>query len=265
MELYHLSRGTTPLLLSMPHDGTAVPQPIAARMTEAALRLPDTDWHVSRLYAFAAGLGAGVMRPVHSRYVVDLNRAPDGAELYPGADNTGLCPETCFDRSPVYRAGRAPDGEEVTARRELYWRPYHVALQEELLRLREAHGVALLYEAHSIRSEVPRFFAGRLPDLNLGTAGGASCAAGLERRLAAVLAEVRDFSHAVNGRFRGGYITRAYGEPRHRVHAVQLELSQRTYMDETHPFTYREPLAARVQPVLRRLLEAMLAWAEVRD
>lgn len=261
MDAYDLSEGRTPLLVSMPHDGTEVPEWIAARMTDEARRLPDTDWHVSRLYDFAAALGATVLRARYSRYVVDLNRPPDGRALYPGASETELVPITCFDRSPVYRPGETPGPEEVAERVERYWKPYHGALERTLERLRAAHGIALLYDAHSIRSEVPRFFAGRLPDLNLGTAGGASSAADLRDRLANVLAGASRFTHAVDDRFKGGYITRRYGRPGEAVHAVQLELSQATYMEEAYPYRYREDLAERVRPVLRALIERALEWA----
>jgi len=260
-DTYRFEAGRTPLLVSMPHCGTQIPEDIAARMTGAARRLPDTDWHVDRLYAFAAARGASVLRAAYSRYVIDLNRAPDDSALYPGADNTGLCPTTCFDHAPVYRPGAAPDADEVAARRERFWRPYHARLAQALEDLRARHGVAVLYEAHTIRSRVPRFFQGTLPDLNLGTASGRSCAPALRGRLAGVLATAAQYSHVVDGRFQGGYITRAYGDPACGVHAVQLELAQRTYMDEAYPFTYREERAARIQPVLRRVLEAALAWA----
>ncbi len=261
MEVYRFSPGETPLLVSVPHAGTHLPEPVAERMTEAARRLPDTDWHVDRLYEFAADLGAGVLVATHSRYVVDLNRPPDGRPLYAGADNTELCPLTLFDRAPVYRPGGEPDEAEVAARRERYWRPYHDKLADELARLRRAHGVALLFDAHSIRSRVPRFFAGRLPDLNLGTAGGSSADPGLESGLAAVCENAEGYRSVLNGRFTGGHITRRYGDPAGGVHAVQLELVQATYMDEDPPFAFRDDLAARLRPTLRRLLEAMLTWA----
>ena len=264
MHTYDFHPGSSPLLVSQPHAGTHVPESVAARMTEEALAVPDTDWHVDRLYDFAADLGASVLCARLSRYVVDLNRAPDGRELYPGASNTELCPTTTFDEEAVYRAGRGPDEAEVAARRERYWQPYHLKLRETLDALRERHGVALLFDAHSIRSQVPRFFAGRLPDLNLGTAGGSSCAPGLEGRLAAIVGDAAPYSGVVNGRFKGGFITRAYGAPGNAVHAVQLELSQATYMQEDWPHTFREDLAARVRPVLRRLLEAMLEWASTQ-
>ncbi len=260
-ELFHLRRGAAPLLVSMPHVGTYLPPALAARMTEAALLVADTDWHVDRLYDFLDALGASVLCPTHSRYVVDLNRPPDGTNLYPGQDTTALVPVDTFAREPLYRPDAAPDEREIAERVDRYWRPYHDALRRELDRLRAAHGYALLWDAHSIASELPRFFAGRLPDLNFGTAAGASCAPPIETAVFEEARRTSAYSAVLNGRFKGGYITRAYGRPADRVHAMQLELSQRTYMNEPAPFEFREDLAARLRPALRRFLEAFLSAA----
>ena len=261
MELYKFSPGTTPLLVSMPHCGTHVPDEIAGRFTPAAQLLTDTDWHVDRLYDFAGELGAGVLAATHSRYVIDLNRPPDDRPLYPGAAGTGLCPATTFDGEPLYEAGAEPDEAEKARRLETYWRPYHDRLAAELARLKAEHGVALLYEAHSIRSEVPRLFDGRLADLNLGSADGASLDAGLASRLETVCAADERFTWVHNGRFKGGYTTRAYGNPANGVHAVQLEQAQITYMVEQPPFDYLPERAEQIRPTLRALLAEMLAWA----
>lgn len=257
MDTFTLHRGTAPLLVSLPHDGTRVPDDIAARLTDVARAVPDTDWHVSRLYAVARGLGASVLVPAYSRYVVDLNRPEDDTSLYPGQNTTGLCPIQRFDGGPVYRDGQAPDAAEVRARVATYWRPYHAALREELDRLHAAHGRVVLWDGHSIRGEVPFLFDGRLPDLNLGTAGGASCAPALQARLEGLLAAQRDYDWVANGRFRGGYITRHYADPARGIDAVQLETSQRAYMDEDS-FAMREDRAAALQQLLRRLLEAAI-------
>lgn len=265
MEPYRFTPGSTPLLVSMPHVGTHMPADLAARMTEAALALPDTDWHVDRLYDFLAAEGAGHLVATHSRYVIDLNRPPDGKPLYPGASNTELCPTTLFDERPIYRPGEAPDAAEVEARLARYWRPYHERLAAELAALRRRFGIALLFDAHSIRSRVPRFFEGRLPDINLGTAGGASADAGLAARLIETAKAATAYRSVLNGRFTGGYITRRYGRPAEGVHAVQLELSQITYMDEAPPFAFREDLAAGIRPVLRAIVRALLRWAAERQ
>ena len=255
MDVFSLHRGTAPLLVSLPHDGSPIPPALADRMQLESRRAPDTDWHVSRLYAFARELGASVLVPTHSRYVVDLNRPPDDVSLYPGQNTTGLCPIVRFSGEPVYLAGQEPSTDEVEARVTTYWQPYHFALQEELARLRSLHGRVLLWEGHSIRSVVPFLFEGRLPDLNVGTSGGASCSAGVQARIAAELAAQQDYSWVINGRFKGGYITRHYGDPANGIEAVQLEMSQRVYMDEDS-FEYLPDRAARVQATLRELLEA---------
>jgi N-formylglutamate deformylase len=257
MDTYTLHQGTAPLLVSLPHDGSALPDDIAPRLTDAARRAPDTDWHVARLYDFARELGASILVPRWSRYVVDLNRPPDDTSLYPGQNTTGLCPLVQFSGEPVYREGAQPDAAEVAARVDAYWRPYHDTLDAELLRIRGEHGRAVLWEGHSIRGTLPFLFDGALPDLNLGTAAGASCRPELQQRLAGVLAGQGGYSHVVNGRFKGGYITRHYGDPEIGVDAVQLEIAQHTYMDEDS-FEYLPEKAAKLQSVIRRLLEAAL-------
>ena len=258
MDTYTLHRGSAPLLISLPHDGTAVPVEIHARLTAGAQRVPDTDWHVSRLYGFARAMGASMIVPRYSRYVVDLNRPPDDVSLYPGQNTTGLCPHLQFSGEPVYLEGQAPDEAEAGDRVERYWRPYHHALAGELQRIHAVHGHARLWEGHSIRGVVPFLFEGRLPDLNLGTAGGTSCSTALQQRLESVLAAQDGHDFIVNGRFKGGYITREYGDPARGVDAVQLEISQRIYMDEDS-LQYDEAKAARARPVLRDLLVQMLA------
>ena len=257
MEIFTLHQGTAPLLVSVPHDGTFVPDDIAQRLTPAARRVPDTDWHIARLYAFARELGASMIVPTHSRYVVDLNRSEDDVSLYPGQNTTGLCPVVRFSGEPVYLQGREPTPDEIAERVERYWRPYHQALRMELDRLWAVHGRAVLWEGHSIRGELPFLFQGRLPDMNLGTAGGTSCSPALQQRLETVLAGQEEFDSVVNGRFKGGHITRHYGDPASGIEAVQMETSQRAYMDEAS-FAYDEAKAARAQALIRRLLETTL-------
>lgn len=257
MEIFTLHKGTLPLLVSVPHDGTFVPDGIAARLTPAARRVPDTDWHIARLYAFARELGASMIVPTHSRYVVDLNRSEDDVSLYPGQNTTGLCPVVRFSGESVYRDGQEPTPDEIAARVETYWRPYHEALRGELARIRAEHGRAVLWEGHSIRGELPFLFEGRLPDMNLGTSDGSSCSPGLQERLEAVLAAQDEYDFVVNGRFKGGHITRNYGDPAAGVEAVQMETSQRAYMDE-ETFEYDEAKAGRAQVLLRQLLEVLL-------
>lgn len=253
-DTYTLYPGTTPLLVSLPHDGTALPEPIAARMTPAAQRVPDTDWHVSRLYAFARELGASMIVPRLSRYVVDLNRPPDDTSLYPGRNTTGLCPLVQFSGEPIYLPDQQPAADEIAERVTRYWRPYHDALAREIARIKHTHGRVVLWEGHSIRSIVPFLFDGRLPDFNLGTANGTSCSPALQQRLSAALDAQTDYSCVINGRFKGGYITRNYGTPNQGVDAVQLELAQCNYMDE-EAFAFDESSARRVQILLRTMLE----------
>ena len=256
-----LNEGSIPLLVSFPHAGTEIPASIAARMTAAGRAVPDTDWHLPQLYEFARLMGASTVQPRFSRYVIDLNRPPDDASLYPGLTTTSLCTLHTFAGDPVYRSGQEPGADEIADRRELYWEPYHAMLANELDRIRERHGIALLLDAHSIASRLPRLFDGQLPDVNLGTHDGRSCALNLQAELTHALQRHPEYSHVVDGRFKGGYITRHYGRPADRLHAFQVELTQRTYMDEAPPFAYRMDLAQSVRPVLDALVRSALDWA----
>ena len=261
---FRFRQGTRALLISMPHVGTFVPPALAARFTDEARRVPDTDWHLERLYDFADELGASVLVATHSRYVIDLNRAPDGASLYPGQSVTGLCPVDTFDDTPIYAAGDVPGEVEIAARREAVWQPYHAKLTEALAQIKAQHGVAALWDAHSIRSVLPRFFEGKLPDLNLGTGKGISCDPALAQTLLAIAERAPGYTGVLNGRFTGGYITRHHGNPAQNVHAVQLEMTQSSYMQEALPFDYLPDVAAGVQPHVRRMIEAVLAFVEAR-
>jgi N-formylglutamate deformylase len=260
MNLCDLVRGDAPLVLDVPHAGTHVPPRLAQRLTAVARTAPDTDWHVEKLYAFARNAGVTLLVATHSRYVVDLNRDPSGAALYAGADNTELCPTRTFASEPVYVDRGAPDAREIAARRSEYFDAYHAQLAAEIDRVRTRHGYAILLDAHSIRSEVPRFFAGRLPDLNLGTADGASCAPSVQGAAEVVLASAAAFTSVVNGRFKGGYVTRHYGDPARGVHALQLEIGQACYMDEAPPYAWDARRAAPLIDVLQRLVSVLLTW-----
>ena len=261
MRLYDLHRGESALVVDVPHAGTHVPPAIADALEAGdATALPDTDWHVEKLYAFAREAGATVMAATHSRYVVDLNRDPSGAALYAGADNTELVPTRTFDNAPIWRDGRAPDGSAVEARKREFFMPYHDALAGEIARVKARHGHAVVLDAHSIRSHVPRFFAGKLPDLNLGTADGASTDGSLARLSAGVLASDRRFTTVVDGRFKGGWITRRYGRPDDGTHALQLEIAQSAYMDESPPWPWDAARAAPLEALLKRLVAALSAW-----
>ena len=256
MDLFRFRSGSSPLLVSMPHVGTHIPPSLAAEMTPAALEVPDTDWHVDLLYDFLEELGASVLQATHSRYVIDLNRTPTGEALYAGARNTELCPTSRFDDQPIYLPGRAPDHIQIAERRSLYWQPYHDKLALELAALKARHGCVLLFDAHSIRSRVPRFFEGRLWDINVGSGEGVAASPAISDAVMEVAAKATGYTSILNGRFKGGYITR---RPIDCIEAIQVELSQITYMNEDPPFSLREDLAAGIRPVLRQILEALLS------
>ena len=262
-----IRRGEAPLVVSMPHTGTELPE-IEAGLQSTWLARRDADWWVDKLYGFAGDLGATVIRTSISRTVIDANRDPSGVSLYPGQTTTELCPSTTFDGEPLYRAGSAPDEKEIARRRQTYFEPYHHALTAEIARLRRRHPAVVLYDCHSIRSRIPRLFDGELPNFNIGTNSGASCAPELTAQIEALCAET-DFSRVTNGRFKGGYTTRHHGRPADGVHAVQMELACRGYMREpaevnpdNWPTPYEEKYAAPLRAVLQRILTACVEFAQ---
>jgi N-formylglutamate deformylase len=265
LEVHH---GEAPLVVSLPHTGTEIPAEIEPRLASPWLARKDADWWIHQLYDFARDLGATTVRTAISRSVIDVNRDPSGASLYPGQATTELCPTTTFDGEPLYR-GAGPDKTEVQRRRTTWFEPYHDALGGELARLRERHGTVVLYEAHSIRSRIPRLFEGELPNFNLGTNSGTSCDPALTAAVEAACDTSR-FSRVTNGRFKGGWTTRHYGRPEAGVHAVQMELACRGYMDDpatpptpaTWPAPYSEIQAAPMRAALTNVLKACLAFAE---
>ena len=266
MDWLLVQRGDAPLVVSFPHTGTEIPADIEARLVSPWLARKDADWWVDRLYDFAAALGATTVRTALSRTVIDVNRDPTGASLYPGQATTELCPLTTFDGEPLYRPGEEPDDAEIAERRERFFAPYHAALAAELERLRARHGKVVLYEAHSIRSRVPRLFEGELPNFNIGTNAGASCDPALTAAVEAVCDASR-FSRVTNGRFKGGWTTRRYGRPETGVHALQMELACRGYMEESPatpqswPAPYDPGRAAPMRAALTQVLNACLDFA----
>jgi N-formylglutamate deformylase len=259
-EVYTLHQGTQPLLVSVPHVGRELPPDQQHRYVPRALQFEDADWLLDELYGFVSSLGASLIVPRYSRYLVDLNRPPENAPMYPGVNNTELCPTRFFTGEPLYRPGMAPDASEIARRVAAYWQPYHDALRAELERLHTAHGHAVLFDGHSIKSELPWLFEGRLPDLNLGTASGASCAASLRAALNRVLDAQAHYTHVTDGRFKGGYITRHHGRPERGIHAVQLEMCWSCYMAEQPPYQIDPARTARLLPVLLALVHTMLRW-----
>ena len=260
MEPVDIRRGKSPVILAFPHVGTHVPDDVAARLNEEGLRLRDTDWHVDRLYD---GLlpDATMVRATFHRYVIDANRDPSGASLYPGQNTTGLVPLTDFDNNPIWKPGADPDDAETARRLAAFHARYHAALAGEIARVKSEHGVAILYDCHSIRSVCPFLFDGVLPDLNVGTDGGKTCAPAIEAAAAEVCA-ASGHTHVFNGRFRGGWTTRHYGRPAENVHAIQMELAQRTHLaTEAQPFLYDDTKATALRRVLSQILMRLEAIA----
>jgi N-formylglutamate amidohydrolase len=259
--VYQLVPGRKALIVSMPHVGTQVPPDIEHGFTPVARALTDTDWHVDRLYDFAPELGASVIAAGYSRYVIDLNRPPDDAALYPGLAKTGLCPTHSFGGEPLYGSSvETLPASEIERRRKRYWQPYHDGLAGMIADTRRRLGFALLLDAHSIRSYVPRLFTGRLPDFNIGTDDGRSCRPELIVPLLEILGAQSRFTYVVNGRFKGGHITRHYGSPAGGVHALQIELAQVAYMDEERA-VYDEARAAPLRELLQKLITALLQFS----
>jgi formiminoglutamase len=260
-------QGNAPLVLSMPHAGHRIPGDVAGGFVSAWLAVKDTDWWIDQLYDFADEIDATVVRTAISRSAIDVNRDPSGASLYPGQATTSLCPTTSFDGEALYREGHEPDAAEIERRKALYLIPYHSALANELTRLRSTHKAVVLYDCHSIRSAVPRLFEGLLPIFNIGTNSGASAAPALCADIERICA-ASGYSWIANGRFKGGYITRRFGEPGKGVHAVQMELACRGYLRETPgpvdatgwPITYDSAYAETIRTHLRKILQNCIAF-----
>jgi len=248
--------GTGPIVLGLPHTGTDVPEAIWQTLNDRGRELADTDWNIHRLYSGLLDTVTTVRTLTH-RYVIDVNRGPDDANLYPGQNTTGLCPVTDFDGLAVYKQGQEPDADEVEHRRLTWHQPYHTALSTELSRVQRLHGCAILYDCHSIRSSIPYLFAGNLPDFNIGTYSSTSCAPAIEQAVHEICRAAPTYRTILNGRFKGGWTTRHYGQPTDRIHAIQMELAQSTYMQETAPWTYDDAGAARIRSHLSNILNTL--------
>ena len=263
-----VAQGSSPVILGLPHTGTHVPDDIRECLNAEGRKLRDTDWHVHRLYDGLLA-NATTVRATFHRYVIDANRDPSGQSLYPGQNTTGLVPLTDFDNRPIWRDGRAPDEAEIARRLDAFHRPYHAALAAEIARVKALHGIAVVYDCHSIRSHCPFLFEGRLPDFNIGTDNGRTCAPGIEKAVADICTSAEGYTSILNGRFRGGWTTRHYGRPEENIHTVQMELAQATHLEtEDEPFAYDEEKAARLRPhlaeILQRLEETALTIEEDR-
>ena len=259
MDIFQTRICDSPIVLSMPHSGVAIPPTMVPSLTPAAITLPDTDWHIPKLYSFSDRLDATIVQANYGRYVVDLNRPRDNSNLYPGQSGTGLCPLELFDGTPIYHQGSEPDSAEISRRCLQYWDPYHAELQAQISRIKSKHGFAVLYDCHSIRSHVSRLFEGELPALNIGTNQGLSCAHDLQDKIALRCNE-SNFSSVLNGRFRGGYITRHYGIPENNVHSIQMEIAQSAYMEENSNYAWNAKKAIALTAVLTDVLQILLHW-----
>ncbi|MGI3170412.1 N-formylglutamate deformylase [Pseudooceanicola sp. C21-150M6] len=259
MSFLEITRGESPLVLGLPHTGTELPEDVAAGLNDTGRAIADTDWHIHELYA---GLAKGVttVRTRIHRYAIDVNRDPSGASLYPGQNTTGLCPLTDFDGRPLYMDGHEPDEKEIERRRLAYHAPYHAALEAELARVKAIHGYAVLYDCHSIRSVIPFLFDGTLPDFNIGTNMGQTCAPEIESAVQDICANAEGFTSTLNGRFKGGWTTRHYGRPTDGLHAIQMELAQSTYMHESPPWDYAPDRAEALRPHLKTILDTLIRW-----
>jgi len=250
--------GDSPIVLGQPHGGTFVPENIGAQLNDRGKGLDDADWHIDRLYE---GLSDDltVVRATFHRYVIDANRDPEGRSLYPGQNTTGLCPTTDFDGLPIWLEGKEPTAEDTEQRRVKFHAPYHAALSAEIMRVKARHGFAILYDCHSIRSDIPFLFEGRLPVFNTGTNDGETCSAEIEQVVTSACQGSEEFDHVLNGRFKGGWTTRHYGRPEFGVHAVQMEIAQRAYMEECAPWSYSDDKAAQIRPILSKIFRSLKA------
>ncbi|MDE8345260.1 MAG: N-formylglutamate deformylase [Acidocella sp.] len=259
MSFLHIHRGASRLILSIPHAGTEIPAAFEPDLVSLWRARKDADWWLPELYAFAEALGATIIRTAISRSIIDVNRDPSGASLYPGQVTTGLCPTETFDGEPLYHDGTRLDNAAMAGRREIYFDPYHAAIRAEIMRLRHFHDQVVLYDCHSIRSVIPRLFPGRLPNFNIGTNDGKACEADLCARVAAICAADTAHDYVVNGRFKGGWITRRYGDPASGVQAIQMELACRGYMDEPEtPDATNWPGALQAEPAILPTLRSIL-------
>jgi N-formylglutamate deformylase len=250
----NITQGDGPLLLAQPHGGIEIPDSILQRLNTEGQAMADTDWHISRLYTGLIENVTSVSTSIH-RYVIDANRDPSDQSLYPGQNTTSLCPTTTFEGSEIYLPGQAPSVDEIAVRQQQYHQPYHDALSEQIERIKQKHGYAVLYDCHSIRSLIPYLFDGKLPDFNIGTNSGNSCDPAIEAAVASICENAKGYDSITNGRFKGGWTTRHFGHPEQGVHAIQMELAQCNYMQEVAPWQYDSGRADKLRKILAHILE----------
>ena len=252
MNHIEIKQGTGPIVLAMPHSGTYLPTEIYDKLNDNGKELADTDWHLMELYD---GLqpNAAIVKANFHRYVIDANRCPDGVSLYPGANTTTLCPLIDFVNKPIWQEGLVPTESDIEPRIKLFHTPYHKALHEALQTARSNHGYAIIYDCHSIRSNIPFLFDGALPNLNIGTNDSKSCDSKIEQ-IAENICKKSSFSTVTNGRFKGGWTTRHYGKPETDIHAIQMEITQSSYMQEHAPWEYSNEKANILRQTLANIL-----------
>ncbi len=256
MQMVTIKQGDSPLILAQPHGGTYIPDNLMARLTPLGKGLNDTDWHISQLYDSLTA-DVTIVAAQYHRYIIDANRDPSGISLYPGQNTTTLCPLTDFDGKDLWQKGQTPSEDEIADRTAIYHQPYHQALQSEIDRVKAKHGYAILYDCHSIRSNIPFLFEGTLPVFSIGSNLGATCAPQIEQAVLDICKSARNYDHVINGRFKGGWTTRHYGQPKNHVHAIQMELAQRCYMSETPPWAYRSDISRQIRPHLKDILQQL--------
>jgi N-formylglutamate deformylase len=255
----HKSPGKpAPILLSIPHCGTAFPKELINEYEpELYKEQDDTDWFVDQLYDFANAMGITTISAVYSRWVIDLNRHPENRDLYSdGRLITGLCPVTNFLGNAIYKDGRKSIAEdEIQRRLAAYYLPYHQKIAEHLMALKERFGQVLLWDCHSIRKSLPALHKEPFSDLIISDADGQSSAAKLSDTAFLHLSS-STYSVKRNYPFKGGYITRHFGKPKENQHAIQLEMSKNVYMDDLEK-TYVDKKAQKIQTLLKSTLEKL--------
>lgn len=248
-----------PILLSVPHCGTEFPTELTDQFKPDLRSAPDdTDWFVHQLYDFAPQMGITLIHATYSRWVIDLNRDPESKPLYAdGRIITAICPATNFFGEKLYKDERTEvAGNEVARRLQAYYWPYHQQVQVLLDGLKQKHGRVLLWDCHSIRQHVPTIHREKFPDLILGDVDGTSASPGLIEETLSIL-DHSGYCVSHNHPFKGGYITRHFGQPSVEQHALQLEMTKVNYMDDQEQ-SYNRARAERMRSLLKKVFERLI-------